>query len=97
MNPTKPSHSSIFLEIRARNLPPLTLNNVRNRSRPVAVMEATSLFAAETKVISLDDKNCTIGRSPRQQVTCTVVNSCLKYNGVNLPTVIGKPLGKLFK
>lgn len=57
------------------------------RSRPVAVMEATTAFETETKLISLDDKICTV--TDGSQVTCTGINSCLKYNGVNLPQFIG--------
>lgn len=61
----------------------------KNRARPVAVVEATTSFDIENKLVSLDDKKCTTVRD-RKQVTCTVVNSCLKYNGINLPTQIGK-------
>ncbi|KAG5683654.1 hypothetical protein PVAND_012923 [Polypedilum vanderplanki] len=57
------------------------------KSRAVAVMEASTDFESENKLISLDNKNCTIGRD-RKQVTCTTVKSCLKYNGINLPASI---------
>jgi integrin alpha 8 len=57
------------------------------KSRPVAVMEATTTFESETKLISLDDKNCTLSRD-RKQVTCTSINSCMKYRGQNLPATI---------
>lgn len=50
-------------------------------------MEATTAFETETKLISLDDKTCTV--TDGSQVTCTGINSCLKYNGVNLPQFIG--------
>lgn len=50
-------------------------------------MEATTSFEADNKLISLDNKNCTAGRD-RKSVTCTTVVSCLKYNGINLPTSI---------
>lgn len=50
-------------------------------------MEATTAFESESKVISLDDKSCTTRGG--SNVTCTGVNSCLKYNGVNLPQFIG--------
>lgn len=64
------------------------------KSRPVAVMEASTTFVADSKLISLDDKRCTIsgalhgGPSEAKRVACTVINSCLKYNGVNLPTAV---------
>lgn len=51
-------------------------------------MEASTLFDVESKLISLDDKKCTVGRD-KKQVTCTQVNSCLKYNGINLPATAG--------
>lgn len=57
------------------------------RSRPVAVMEATTAFETETKLISLDDKACTLRDGSK--VTCTTINSCLMYKGVNLPQYIG--------
>ena len=50
-------------------------------------MEATTTFEADNKLISLDNKNCTVGRD-KKSVTCTTVVSCLKYNGINLPTSI---------
>lgn len=58
------------------------------RSRPVAVVEASTTFDIESKLVSLDDKKCTTIRD-RKQVTCTSINSCLKYNGINLPATIG--------
>lgn len=60
-----------------------------HRSRPVAVVEATTTFDPESKLVSLDDKRCALRDG--KKVTCTVINSCLKYNGVNLPIGIGKP------
>lgn len=51
-------------------------------------MEATTTFETETKLIALDDKRCVVGR-PQKNVTCTVINSCLRYKGVNLPTFVG--------
>lgn len=50
-------------------------------------MEAGISFESENKLISLDNKNCTVGRD-RKQVACTIVRSCLKYNGVALPASI---------
>lgn len=55
------------------------------RSRPVASMDATTIFGVDNKLISLEDKNCTTLIS-KKLVTCTTVRSCLKYNGLNLPT-----------
>lgn len=60
-----------------------------SRSRAVAVVEASTTFEADSKLISLDDKKCTTIRD-RKQVACTTVSSCLKYNGINLPAQIGK-------
>lgn len=57
------------------------------RSRPVAVVEATTTFDSETKLVSLDDKRCALRDGSK--VVCTVINSCLKYNGINLPPQIG--------
>lgn len=61
--------------------------NLNFRSRPVAAMEATTEFEADNKLISLDEKNCTLVKDGKQ-VTCTSIKSCLKYNGVNLPATI---------
>ena len=45
-------------------------------------MEASTVFESENKLISLDNKNCTLfGRN--KKVACTTVTSCLKYNGKN--------------
>ena len=51
-------------------------------------MEASALFESETKLISLDERNCQVGRD-QKEVTCTTVKSCLTYNGINLPPTIG--------
>ncbi|XP_055615855.1 integrin alpha-PS2 isoform X2 [Toxorhynchites rutilus septentrionalis] len=56
------------------------------KSRPVAVMEASALFETENKLISLEDRNCTL--RDQKQVPCTVVNSCMKYNGINVPPTL---------
>lgn len=50
-------------------------------------MEASTSFDAENKLIQLESKNCTVGRDKRK-VSCTTLVSCLKYNGINLPTSI---------
>lgn len=52
-------------------------------------MEATTVFETESKLISLDDKSCTVRDI---KVTCTGITSCLKYNGINLPQSIGTTL-----
>ncbi|XP_050099365.1 integrin alpha-PS2 isoform X2 [Anopheles aquasalis] len=62
------------------------------RSRPVATMEASTLFETENKLISLDERNCTLERT-QKQVACTVVNSCLKYGGINVPPVLDIEIG----
>lgn len=50
-------------------------------------MEASTVFGSDNKLISLDNKNCTLSRD-NKRVTCTKVTSCFKYNGNNLPTSI---------
>ncbi|XP_049529483.1 integrin alpha-PS2 isoform X2 [Anopheles darlingi] len=62
------------------------------RSRPVATMEASTLFETENKLISLDERNCTLERT-QKQVACTVVNSCLKYGGINVPPMLDIEIG----
>lgn len=49
-------------------------------------MEASTVFASENKLISLDNKTCTLASG--KKVSCTKITSCLKYNGNNLPTSI---------
>jgi integrin alpha 8 len=44
------------------------------------------MFQSEGKLISLDNKNCTLKNG--KKVTCTTLRSCLKYRGVNLPAAI---------
>lgn len=53
----------------------------------MAVVEASTTFDVESKLVSLDDKKCTTVRD-HKQVPCTAVTSCLKYNGINLPSSI---------
>jgi integrin alpha 8 len=50
-------------------------------------MEATTVFGSDNKLISLDNKNCSLSKDKRK-VTCTKVTSCLKYAGINLPPTI---------
>lgn len=65
-------------------------SNLLFRSRPVVNMTiAETTFETDNKLVSLDDKRCTLPSDGRQ-VTCTKVNSCLAYNGINLPTFIGE-------
>lgn len=61
--------------------------NLSSRSRPVAVLEATTIFESENKLISLDNQSCQLVKD-RKKVPCTTVTSCLKYNGLNLPQTI---------
>uniref|UniRef100_A0A1B0DMU4 Uncharacterized protein n=1 Tax=Phlebotomus papatasi TaxID=29031 RepID=A0A1B0DMU4_PHLPP len=56
------------------------------KSRPVVVLHANVGFETDNKLISLDEKNCTT--SNRQKVTCAVINSCLRYGGINVPPTI---------
>lgn len=51
-------------------------------------MDASSVFESENKLISLDNKNCTLLGPGRRQVACTAITSCLSYNGKNVPSVI---------
>lgn len=54
------------------------------RSRPVVVVEATTGFSAENKLISLDNAKCFLPRS-QTRVVCTQIDSCIKYHGKNVP------------
>ncbi|XP_063706584.1 integrin alpha-PS2 [Culicoides brevitarsis] len=54
------------------------------RSRPVVVIEATTSFSAENKLISLDNAKCFLPRS-NTRVVCTQIDSCIKYHGKNVP------------
>uniref|UniRef100_A0A6B2EJX2 Putative vitronectin receptor alpha subunit n=1 Tax=Phlebotomus kandelakii TaxID=1109342 RepID=A0A6B2EJX2_9DIPT len=56
------------------------------KSRPVVVLHANVGFETDNKLISLDEKNCTT--SKRERVTCAVINSCLRYDGINVPPTI---------
>lgn len=51
-------------------------------------MTASILFGTESKLISLDNKNCTLKN--RQKVPCTSINYCLKYDGINVDVDDGK-------
>ncbi|KAL7028917.1 hypothetical protein ACKWTF_006042 [Chironomus riparius] len=58
------------------------------KSRTVAVVEASSIFESENKLISLDNKNCTLSGRDKRQVACTAITSCLSFNGKNVPAII---------
>lgn len=49
------------------------------RSRPVIKMDSYVSFDLESKLISLDDRNCTLSDGSR--VTCLLLRACFKYNG----------------
>lgn len=49
------------------------------RSRPVIKMDSYVSFDLESKLISLDDRNCTL--SDGNRVTCLLLRACFKYNG----------------
>ncbi|XP_043525000.1 integrin alpha-PS2-like isoform X2 [Frieseomelitta varia] len=49
------------------------------RSRPVIKMDSYVSFDLESKLISLDDRNCTL--SDGNRVTCLPLRACFKYNG----------------
>lgn len=48
-------------------------------------MKASTVFVGSSKLISLDDKKCKVGREQRS-VPCATVKYCLEYSGTNLPT-----------
>lgn len=49
------------------------------RSRPVIKMDSYVSFDLESKLISLDDRNCTLSDGSR--VTCFPLRACFKYSG----------------
>jgi len=85
-SPVLQSFSSKFFIIHDFQSVPLYL--YLHRSRTVAVMEASSIFESENKLISLENKNCTLYGRDNKQVACTTITSCLKYNGRNVPSAI---------
>ncbi|XP_017064467.1 integrin alpha-PS2 isoform X2 [Drosophila eugracilis] len=54
------------------------------KSRPVAAVNAETTFASNSKLISLDDKNCQLIRDQRK-VPCMPLSTCWSYTGRNLP------------
>nr|XP_031836147.1 integrin alpha-PS2 isoform X2 [Nomia melanderi] len=54
------------------------------RSRPVIKMDSYVTFDQESKLISLDDKNCRLSDSSR--VTCFPLRACFKYSGEGVLT-----------
>lgn len=65
----------------------VNLRNISFRSRPVAFIDASTTFQSENKQISLDNLQCTLPRS-QKKVPCTIVESCVRYFGTNLPATI---------
>ncbi|XP_076758862.1 integrin subunit alpha inflated [Xylocopa sonorina] len=49
------------------------------RARPVIKMDSYVSFDIESKLISLEDRNCTL--SDMSRVTCFLLRACLKYSG----------------
>lgn len=49
------------------------------RSRPVIKMDSFVTFDLESKLISLDDRNCVLSDGSR--VTCFPLNACFQYTG----------------
>ncbi|XP_029042602.2 integrin alpha-PS2 isoform X1 [Osmia bicornis bicornis] len=49
------------------------------RSRPVIKMDSFVSFGLESKLISLDDRNCTLSDGSR--VTCLPLRACFRYSG----------------
>ncbi|KAL5276429.1 ITGAV family protein [Megaselia abdita] len=56
------------------------------KSRPVAIIDASTQFTSASKLISLDEKRCT--RRFGKLVPCTDVESCIRYDGKNLPPIL---------
>lgn len=55
------------------------------RSRPVIKMDSYVTFDLESKLISLDDRNCTL--SDRTRVTCLTLKACVQYGGEGVSPV----------
>ncbi|KAM8720230.1 hypothetical protein ACLKA7_006298 [Drosophila subpalustris] len=54
------------------------------KSRPVAAVNAETLFASTTKLISLDDRTCRLQRD-HTMVPCMPLSTCWSYTGRYLP------------
>lgn len=52
------------------------------KSRPVILMDARVTLGPESKVISLEENNCTL--SDGTMTTCTTVTMCFKYDGIGV-------------
>ncbi|XP_047113545.1 integrin alpha-PS2-like [Schistocerca piceifrons] len=52
------------------------------KSRPVIVMDARVTLGPESKVISLEENNCTLRDGT--MTTCTTVTMCFKYSGIGV-------------
>jgi len=50
-----------------------------SRSRPVIKMDSYVIFDSESKLISLDNRNCTLSDNTR--VTCFPLRACFRYTG----------------
>lgn len=54
------------------------------RSRPVAAVNAETIFSSSTKLISLDDRTCQLQRD-HKMVPCMPLSTCWSYTGRYLP------------
>ncbi|XP_047110837.1 integrin alpha-PS2-like isoform X1 [Schistocerca piceifrons] len=52
------------------------------KSRPVILMDAEVTIGPESKLISLDEKNCTLRDGTL--TTCTTVTACFEYSGIGV-------------
>lgn len=55
-----------------------------SRSRPVIKMDSFVMFDSESKLISLDTRNCTLSDDTR--VTCLPLRACFRYTGEGVLT-----------
>ncbi|OAD60277.1 Integrin alpha-PS2 [Eufriesea mexicana] len=73
------------LDLEGNNYPDLVVGAYESgtaaffRSRPVIQVDSYVSFDLESKLISLDDRNCTL--SDRSRVTCLPLRACFKYTG----------------
>lgn len=59
-----------------------------SRSRPVVHVEAYTAFDSKPKFVLLHDKKCKLQSGT--DVACTLIVACMKYNGVNVDSVLGE-------
>ncbi|XP_055384808.1 integrin alpha-PS2 isoform X2 [Condylostylus longicornis] len=57
------------------------------KARPVAVVEASTQFHLPNKLINLEHKAC-VSRRDGKKLACTEIESCWRYDGVNLPPAL---------